>query len=520
MSSSLPPWLAQAALLFPVATLVFLMYLVLSGTTITCSQRGIIALVFSLGAGLSGAFLGGAAAVSGKVSLPARLKDPFTFSATGGFAVLVVTMILTDQLFVKRCPEGADSYNFWAVVRDRTTNQAVPKADCQLKIDDRPVANHETDGVGRCPFEGQHHSALMQGNLTVVAVGYEPDSRWVSLTSHEPIEFSLAPAASSCRYQLAEGVLSLASTGGVGSLILETTGDCSWSATSLAPWLHVQPTASKGAGTISYSYTTNSDLERRVGILRIAGQDVRVDQAARKTVTGLACAPIPDGLIAWWRGESSGADVLQRHNGSVSSAVQFVDAIAGKGFHFRGRDAAIFTPDALDLRPNSITIETWVNFDALDAPATSQYGAAGIQFLAFKKNTRMFNFEGYSLRKQRVDDVDRFAFSVGDKNGQSVNALSTTRIETGTFYHVGGTYDGQRIRVFVNGIREDDIAGSITVDYDRRPLFLGTSGEQVFDGRLQGILDEVAIFERALNDDEIGAIYRAGPAGKCVPGAR
>jgi len=81
---------------------------------------------------------------------------------------------------------------------------------------------------------------------------------------------------------------------------------------------------------------------------------------------------------------------------------------------------------------------------------------------------------------------------------------------------VVGTYDGSRVRLYVNGVLEGEAPVSITVDYDTRPVFIGTSGETVFDGKLNGIIDEASIYNRALDASEIAALYAAGAAGKCA----
>ncbi len=96
-----------------------------------------------------------------------------------------------------------------------------------------------------------------------------------------------------------------------------------------------------------------------------------------------------------------------------------------------------------------MSVEAWVRFDSLDTPIVSQFGALGLQYIVFKKNSRVFNFEAYALRKQRDGGVDRLAFSVADINGPGGNsvAYSTTPVVVGEFYHVVGTYDGSHVRL-------------------------------------------------------------------------
>lgn len=118
---------------------------------------------------------------------------------------------------------------------------------------------------------------------------------------------------------------------------------------------------------------------------------------------------------------------------------------------------------------------------------------------------------------QRQAGVDRLAFSVGDVNGggTTAQALSTTPVVVGQFYHVVGTYDGSFVRLYVDGVLEAQLPVSVTVDYGVRPVFLGTSGETVFDGKLNGVIDEASIYNRVLDPSEISMLHAAGAAGKC-----
>jgi hypothetical protein len=71
------------------------------------------------------------------------------------------------------------------------------------------------------------------------------------------------------------------------------------------------------------------------------------------------------------------------------------------------------------------------------------------------------------------------------------------------------------VKIYVNGVLENQTPASLTLDYDTRPIFLGTSGETVFDGKLNGVIDEASIYNRALDAVEVARLYAAGSAGKC-----
>jgi hypothetical protein len=230
------------------------------------------------------------------------------------------------------------------------------------------------------------------------------------------------------------------------------------------------------------------------------------------------CEPPPSGLVGWWPGNGNANDVIAGNNGQLAGDATFAPGAVGLGFKLDGVGDYVQIPDSAALKPQRISVEAWVRFDSLTTPNPTPGVINATQYIVFKKNTRVFNFEAYALRKQRDNSgIERFAFSIGDVTGVGTLAIatSTTAVMVGQFYHVVGTYDGSLVRLYVNGVLEGQAATSVVVDYDTRPLFLGTSGEAVFDGKLNGIIDEASIYNRALDSFEIARLSDAGSAGKC-----
>jgi hypothetical protein len=230
------------------------------------------------------------------------------------------------------------------------------------------------------------------------------------------------------------------------------------------------------------------------------------------------CIPPPSGLVGWWPGNGNVHDAVAGNDGQLAGDATFAPAVVNQGFKLDGFSDYVEIPDSPALKPAQVSVEAWVRFDSLTTPIVSQFGAVGLEYIVFKKNTRTFNFEAYALRKQRQSGVDRLAFSIGDVTGIGTLAvaLSTTPIVVGEFYHVVGTYDGSHVRLYVNGSLEGEAPTAVPIDYGTRPVFIGTSGETVFDGKLNGVVDEASIYNRALDLSEVAALYAAGSSGKCA----
>ena len=86
---------------------------------------------------------------------------------------------------------------------------------------------------------------------------------------------------------------------------------------------------------------------------------------------------------------------------------------------------------------------------------------------------------------------------------------------TGVWYHVAAVRGSNSMQLYVNGQLEGQGAVSFAQDYGTLPLYFGTSGQGSWDHKLNGMLDEVSLYNRALASSEVAAIYAAGAAGKC-----
>ncbi|MDB6109636.1 MAG: Immunoglobulin I-set domain protein, partial [Pedosphaera sp.] len=227
------------------------------------------------------------------------------------------------------------------------------------------------------------------------------------------------------------------------------------------------------------------------------------------------CLPAPTGLVGWWPGDGSATNIAGTNNGTLqggatASAVGFV----GQTFTFDGTNSFVQIADAPVLRPTNFTVETWIKFASLDSAGLGG-SAAGDQYIVFKQNTRSGDFEGLDLSKTREAGGDTFRFLVTSATAQLAEIHSTTKIATGVWYHVAAVRGSNFTQLYVNGHLERQTNVAFAQNYGTLPLYFGTSGQSFWDHKLNGALDEVSLFNRALSSNEIAAIYAAGAAGKC-----
>jgi len=126
------------------------------------------------------------------------------------------------------------------------------------------------------------------------------------------------------------------------------------------------------------------------------------------------------------------------------------------------------------------------NGDAL----VSRYGSGGFEFLLWRNTAGKFGLQIQT-------------------GGSFRNVTSTTTPSNGTKYHLVGTWDGSNVRIYVNGALEGSpvsapgslAASTMQIDVGAYSASSGTTPG--------GLIDEVAVYDYALNSTRIAAHYAA-----------
>jgi len=97
----------------------------------------------------------------------------------------------------------------------------------------------------------------------------------------------------------------------------------------------------------------------------------------------------------------------------------------------------------------------------------------------------------------------------GNERDQAL--VGKTVLETRTWHHVAFVRNGKHVTVYLNGNAQPEIDGELEPTFaDSEDIFLGGRNDQMFG--LEGRLDEVALYDRALTADEVAAHFAAAEA--------
>jgi len=258
------------------------------------------------------------------------------------------------------------------------------------------------------------------------------------------------------------------------------------------------------------------------GKLTFVVQDDTSVQSATMTVKGccvkqqdeLGCVQPPAGMVAWYWMDGNAYDTAALggfNNPSATNAVSFVPGKVGQGVKF-GPGGYIEIPSSSALDNQKFTIDAWVQPQGA-GPNNDFWGSVIVQ----KDLPPPAGHTAQSVSLWWSSDQQKFLFGIGTTNPPTNVAVSSNTFPaTNTnWYHVAATYDGSTMKLYVNGNLEASKSFTSSITYDSSiPWTIGSTAAPyralAFPRTFNGVIDEVEIFNRALSQAEIQAIYRRG----------
>jgi Concanavalin A-like lectin/glucanases superfamily len=192
--------------------------------------------------------------------------------------------------------------------------------------------------------------------------------------------------------------------------------------------------------------------------------------------------------------DSSGNKLGGTITGGVTPATTGIVCTA---YTFDGIKSYVSVADNPLLSPKNITLAAWVrhskasfkNWETLLAKGDSAY--------------RLHLNGGCDMNGIKTAN----AFTFGLNGGCDSADLSSGVVPVANqWYHVVGTYDGATIKIFVNGALTNSQPLADDIKSNATPLFIGENADST--GRnWSGDIDEVKIYDQALQDNEVQSLY-------------
>lgn len=214
-----------------------------------------------------------------------------------------------------------------------------------------------------------------------------------------------------------------------------------------------------------------------------------------------ACIEPAAGLVGWWPADEEAKDIQGENDGTLLDGATLAAGLVGQAFSFDGAGRVSAPTTGLPTGDGDRTLELWVKVNTF---------LVGEAFFAGYGNFRS------SDQTYHLGAAGNTVFF-----SQWGQAIFGPALETGRWYHVAVTNAGTRVTLYLDGAVV--ASGDLRIDTPSGThLFVGSLPGET-SKRLDGLVDEVGIYDRALSAAEIQAIFLAGSNGRCreaaIPGS-
>jgi hypothetical protein len=256
---------------------------------------------------------------------------------------------------------------------------------------------------------------------------------------------------------------------------------------------------------------TNNNGFYFVTVSNSAGTNIS-STAKLDTTPAPSCVDVLPGLISWWPADGNFLDAMGLNNAANYSPGTYPTGKVATAFTFNGINSRVsVNTTSLNFTNNqNFSIEMWIK------AAITNLTYANVPLLE-----KFDGFRGYSLSLYN----GRLAFAMGAQTASGATSSklylsSGSDLRDAFFHHVAVTVDRTNSN---GGVLYVD--GSPVLVFDPRvytnsllnqlPLFIGAPFSTITNSYFNGLIDEPAIYGRALTPQEILAIRTAGAAGRC-----
>ncbi len=246
------------------------------------------------------------------------------------------------------------------------------------------------------------------------------------------------------------------------------------------------------------------------------------------------CTSILPGLVSWWPEENSGFDPIGGNHATPYLRVggyQFVPGKIGRALNLAQTNRFLDTVYAASNSPSlnvgsnaDFSFEAWIKAypenTSLEAGAPAVTNQVILQKRVTTSGAAVLG-PGYMLSLYRGHLACWLSAVSGRVTNSAFLVSPGPYLIDSLFHHValtvdrhvtgqGNLYvDGQSVLAFNASVFIGTLSNGAALVFGVREAWL--------DEPMNGVLDEVALYNRALTADEVRALYQAGAAGKCPP---
>jgi chitodextrinase len=245
---------------------------------------------------------------------------------------------------------------------------------------------------------------------------------------------------------------------------------------------------------------------------RVRAMDAAGNLSGYSEVTTAGTPSAPGSLVAAYGfNEGSGTMATDEsgtgNTGEVIGPAWTSSGKFGGALEFNGSNDWVLINDSPSLHlTNAMTLEAWVCAFTLP-PLPCEPSATCYWMDVVHKDSDRYYIEASSSMNQAPEVGGIFA------DGKHI-VIAPLPLATNTWTHLAVTYDGAKLKLYVNGLLVTNSPVTSTITTSTNPLFIG--GDQTMGQYFHGRIDEVRVYNRALSAGEVQTDMNT-PVGYIAP---
>jgi len=217
--------------------------------------------------------------------------------------------------------------------------------------------------------------------------------------------------------------------------------------------------------------------------------------------------------VSRWAFDGDATDSWGENDGTVSGAAS-VSGVRGQAYDFNDGEDEIVVPNNSELHgegTGDFSVSTWVSPHSISDNQSNDRN-----IITIKRRAGTDPRKGWVLSFPSQSEI---AFLIEDSN----NNLSYPTYDNGSkldldsWYHMVGVRSQDQASVFVNGIKKASSSASSIGDISNsEELYIGQTNDtdSNYPGALNGSVDDLRIYSKALSPSEVFELYRWGTRGR------
>jgi hypothetical protein len=217
---------------------------------------------------------------------------------------------------------------------------------------------------------------------------------------------------------------------------------------------------------------------------------------------------LDDGLVAHYEFEDNANDSSGNGNNGVEyGGVSYTDGVIGKAGSFDGIDDYIFISESDSLNVKKITMSYYIQTKDIDIKNFDEEWQVVNKERMYESAIKQYGEVSYAFDTENDTKYPYWIWYGTDYI-----------MENDNFHHIAITYDGNYVKSYINGhiISTKSIQGNGNIEYHKSNVSIGVRNIDGYysDGIpfnwFKGQIDDLRIYNRALNESEIQALYELG----------